>query len=48
MLDYYFFYIPVVIGVARIFNWGGLRFNKSYPTAGTDPENFSGGYADLN
>ena len=37
------------IGVARIFNWEGLKFNKSYPTAGTDPENFIAvGDADLN
>ena len=27
---------------------GGLKFDKSYPTAGTDPENFSGGDTDLN
>ena len=36
------------IGVARIFSWGELKFNKSYLTAGTDPENFSGRNADLN
>ena len=32
----------LVIGVARICNWGELKFKKSYPTAGTDPENFGG------
>ena len=30
----------VTIGVARIFNWGKLKFKKSYPTAETDPESF--------
>ena len=41
------------IGVARIFNLArgggeGLKFNKSYSTAGTGPENFGGRDADLN
>ena len=29
------------------FQLGGLKFKQSYPTAGTNPENFSGGNADL-
>ena len=27
---------------------GGLKFKKSYPTVGTDPENFGGKDADFN
>ena len=38
----------VMIGVARIFDWVGLKFKKSYPTAETDPENCGGGNADMN
>ena len=33
----------LIIGVVRIFNLGGLKFKKSYPTAETGPENLGGG-----
>ena len=32
---------------SRDFQLGELKFRKSYPTAGTDPENFGGVDADL-
>ena len=41
------FAASTVIRVAKIINWGGLKFNKSYSPAGRDSDNFGRGYADL-
>ena len=46
LLKLEYFHVALTIDVATIFNWGGgggAKFKKSYPTAGTNPENFSGG-----